>query len=394
MGLGDLFGKLFRREDGEMAKTKEEKIVEEKEKEIQKALKGEKKRVSYKIYRTSHIPGASGWVGNVDAVTLADWEGGIEEYLRSNFGGGQYVLKEVVDGRLTGEQISITIAGDPITRPTQQFPPQQAPSGAQPGPQQHFTHPFPVSYDAIMRENEELKRKVEELQKQLEEERRERERIEYDKKLEALKAELSSKQDSGGEIAKIIEALSKSGEGKNSGVDIANLLSSIMQSSTQLQQALFEGQRQMSDRMFEFMMMMMQGGGGREDALTNFLSALAQLITGRREEREGESRQLPPPQAGGLSGAEPVLSPSEALQTIADDIRRGEDPKAVVSEISSLLRFLSATGRPVPREISSINDIAGFVKRYAPSEDYANQVINLFTGGGGQGDEGQSQSQS
>ena len=65
-----------------------------------------------------------------------------------------------------------------------------------------------------------------------------------------------------------------------------------------------------------------------------------------------------------------------------------------VSEISSLLRFLSATGRPVPREISSINDIAGFVKRYAPSEDYANQVINLFTGGGGQGDEGQSQSQS
>ena len=68
-----------------------------------------------RIYRYSpftHIPGAVGLLGTVEARALEEW--GLEEYLSSIYGGGLYVLKEYVNGKPTGRKLRVEIAGYPF----------------------------------------------------------------------------------------------------------------------------------------------------------------------------------------------------------------------------------------------------------------------------------------
>jgi len=360
---------------GKNPQKKEEKQLDEAakkteklEEKVAKAVRKDKSKISYKIYRNSSNPEARGWLGTIDAISLSNFDS-VEEYLKTNYGGGFYSLHELKDGVPTGNIMRYTIAGQPfversgpISYPT---PPAQTPLY---GPQ----------YGAPSPQEEQLKRRIEELEKQLQEAQRKLEEEKHMKELELLKREIEMiKGDKSkgmlGELAGILEKAIGGNKDESA-------LSSIIQASSQLQQTLFESQRQMSDRIFEMMVMLMQQGGG--DALTAAVSGIAQLLLGRRE---GQSSQ---PALSGASQPKPqsqqsALTPAEMLQAVAQSIRERELPEAVASQISSIWQMLQRTGKPVPPELGSFENLSNFIRRNAPDDEYAGRILSLFQEEGG-----------
>jgi len=343
------------------AEKKQEKLEEK----MAKTVRKDKTRISYRIYRSSPYREAQGWVGTVDAVTLTNYDS-VEEFLKMNFGGGTYTLQELKDGVPTGNIMRYTIAGPPIIDMGNPTPRPQMYQWPQYG--SDFQQGRPI---APTPEEERLRKRVEELEKQLEEERRQREIEELKNRLIQMEERLKQAQQPNqvGDLAKLIEAV----KGKEDSSSSMQLISTLIQ-------ATIESQRHTYDRFIE-LLTSRQAEGGMNNALAMAITGIAELLTGRRQERGGggQGQQQPLALSGPseTGGSKAQLGLDEMLRVVEEDIRNNAPPNAVAYQLSQIYRMLAETGKPIPPELASIQAIENFVKQRS-NEEYAKAVVSFL----------------
>ena len=227
--------------------------------------------VRYRIYRVSPRHEARGWLGTVDEETLSAYSCP-EEYLSLNFGGGDYRLYEVIDGRMTNRVYRYVVAGYPIVRRREFDFPVWRP--AVPTPEE-------IELERLRRKVEELKREKEKLEREKE---RELMKKDFDLQLEKVRREI--------EVEKLREERRKEEKKEPEPSSSSSSSYDWLHGIIELNRAAVEAQSRMLMRNFDMMLALFGRviEQRREERLIKALQSAAEAISDsmRRNRAAGE----------------------------------------------------------------------------------------------------------